>query len=303
MDILTLKPGAIYQFRIVKTVLLSDHEHYIVLESPALSRHLLDKELYPAFRFKKGELIQCRIDKINCSGKIFLEPENPDYTEGNNYDFLYSHKEDITNTLGGIQSIAVLKGRNGEKAILPQDNEDVLLKPDGIVNARLIRIKKGVLILHKKNDLSDRYQFDKTYSFQVIREGMNHKKNPVFILSDSFGNEFSIQKDNYRYYGIRIGEELQCKITGCNLDGRFTLEPRHPYLEEGKAYAFRWLRMEPFHKYSGEVHEIHIVADDKENEHVAAPIDNVLLQAFKTPVGLYRIERIHKGKLVLIPQP
>jgi len=303
MDILTLKPGAIYLFRIVKTISLSDQEQYIVLESPALSRHLLDRELYPTFRFKKGELIQCRIDKINCSGKIFLEPENPDYTEGKNYDFLYSHKEDITNTLGEIQTIAVLKGRNGEKAILPLDNEDIHLKPDGIVSARLIRIKKGVLILHKKNDFSGTYKFDKTYPFRVIREGMNHKKNPVFILSDSFGNEFSVQKDNYKFYGIHIGDELQCKITGCNLDGRFTLEPRHPYLEEGKTYAFRWLRMEPFHKYSGEVQEVHIVADNKGFEQVAAPVDEVLLRAFKTEVDLYRVERIHKGKLVLIPQP
>jgi len=298
-----LKAGVVYPFRMIKTTSLSEGDHYLVLESPTLSRHLLDLNLYPALRFKKEEFIRCRIDKINCSGKLFLEPENPDYMEGNDYPFIYDHNEEITNSLGVKQIIAVLRGKNGEKAVMPLDGENFHFKMEEIISGHLIRIKKGILILHQQRDLSDQYEFNGIYPFRVIKEGINHKNNSVFIVSDSGGREFSIQKDNYQYYGIKIGNELQCKITGYNVDGRCTLEPLHPYLREGKVYAFRWLRKETFNKFSGEVHEIHIVTDYRGNEQVVAPVDDILLKAFKTPVEFYRIERIHKGKLVLIPQP
>ena len=301
METTTFKTGNIYPFRVVKVVIFSEHERFAVLEGPLHTRHLLDKSLFPNQVFRRNTIIQCRIDKINCSGKIFLEPQNPGYSEGNTYKFTFLHNEIIVNSLGEAQMVAVMQGRNTEKAILALSADDETSFNEVFVTAVLARIKKGILILHKDRKILDKYQFYKTYPFQVVREGINHKRNPVFILSDDYGNEFSIQKDNYTAYDIVPGKTIHCKITGCGIDWRFTLEPVHPYLEEGKIYPFTWLRKEFIHKHSGETHETHIVSDYQGNEQVAAPVVESLLAALKNPGGQYKIERIHKGKLLLIP--
>ena len=39
------------------------------------------------YHLKTGQTINCRIDKINCTGKIFIEPEHPYYKLGEIYEF------------------------------------------------------------------------------------------------------------------------------------------------------------------------------------------------------------------------
>lgn len=291
------QPGEKYSFSVIREVSPDDKEMCWVLESPTRTRHLLQKSMYPNLTLIPGDHIQCRIDKINCSGKIFLEPWNPYYQEGKFYDFIFDHTENITNTIGEIQTVAVVKGINGEKGILPDPGKMPFLQSGNIINAAVIRIKKGILILTQNPE--DDFHYLMIYNFTVKGDGVNHKNNPVYILEDEKGRKCSIQKDNYKYYGIKTGDMLKCKIRGFNLDGRCIPEPEHPYLKAGRVYMFRWLRQEMMEKSGREHHDIHIVSDYRGNEQAVAPVDNELKKAFENKDSRYKIIRFHKGKLVL----
>jgi hypothetical protein len=295
-----LQPGDKYLFRIIREVFPDEQEKYWVLESPFKTRHLLVKSMYPDCNFKPGENILCRIDKINCSGKIFLEPENPFYKEGGYYDFVFDHTELITNTIGEKQLVAVMTGIHRERGVLPQAADIQSLRNGDKVNAAVLRIKKGILILSE--NLERQFKYLQFYKFRIAGEGINHKNNNVFILEDDKGRKCSVQKDNYKYYGLKTGDILNCKITGFNIDGSCIPEPEHPYLKAGRVYKFRWVRQEIMQKSGKEHHDIHIVRDYKGNEQAVAPVDDELLKAFKNKESLYKILRFHKGKLVLIPR-
>ena len=294
------RPGNKYTFTVVKEYSAGEQDDFWVLESPFKTRHLLKKTLYPNFSFKKGDEIICRIDKINCSGRIFLEPENPFYREGCYYDFIFSHKDFITNTIGEKQEIIIFKGRSGEMAVLSLKDGIINLNPGDTVTAGVLRIKKGVLILVR--NIEEEYKYLHSYPFRVQGEGLNHKKDPVIILGGENGRKCSVQKDNYKYYGIKAGNLLTCTITGFNIDGSCIPEPEHPYLKAGRCYKFQWLRKEFLDKPAHDIREIHIVRDYKGNEQAVAPVNDELMASFRKKDSSFIIIRFHKGKLVLMPQ-
>lgn len=293
------QPGEKYIFNVIREVTPDEKDMYWVLESPFRTRHLLQKSMYPNLDLIPGNHIQCRIDKINCSGRIFLEPENPYYQEGRFYDFIFGHFETITNSIGEKEEVAIVAGKHGENGVLSLQGNKIPLKIGEVVNAAVLRIKKGVLVLTLSPE--EHFKYLHCYQFVIKGEGLNHKNNEVYILEDDRGRKCSIQKDNYKYYRIKPGDVVHCQITGFNIDGRCIAEPGHPYLKAGRLYKFRWIRQETQEKKGGEHHDIHIVRDYKGNEQAVAPVDEQLLAAFSNKDNLYKIIRFHKGKLALIP--
>jgi hypothetical protein len=83
-----LEEGLILEFMVQNKVKLQDDLDYYVLEDPNGTRHFIEAGLYSRYNIKTGEQIHCRIDKINCTGRVFLEPLHPYYKEGRLYDFL-----------------------------------------------------------------------------------------------------------------------------------------------------------------------------------------------------------------------
>lgn len=82
-----LTEGEAYAFRFVKLVKLSDGEDYMVLEDPYKIRHLITYSCYRKYNLRQGSDILCKVDKINCTGRVFLEPEHPYYKTGSSEDF------------------------------------------------------------------------------------------------------------------------------------------------------------------------------------------------------------------------
>ena len=74
---LFLKENGFYVFRVIKRITLPDESRFFVLESPFNTRHLLPAEFYEKYDIMPGKNIRCRVDKINCVGRIFLEPGHP----------------------------------------------------------------------------------------------------------------------------------------------------------------------------------------------------------------------------------
>jgi len=91
-----LSEGNLFPFRILNLIQLQDNAWYYVLQDINGLKHFMPAKYYNNYGFKIGNEILCKIDKVNCTGRIFLEPENPYYKEGEIYYFevlSYSEKE------------------------------------------------------------------------------------------------------------------------------------------------------------------------------------------------------------------
>jgi len=83
----TLSEGEWFPFRIHNYVLLQDGANYFVLQDINGLKHFLPAEFYKNYGFNIGDEIFCKIDRINCTGRIFLEPKHPHYEESRKYYF------------------------------------------------------------------------------------------------------------------------------------------------------------------------------------------------------------------------
>jgi len=137
-----LEEGKRYIFKVIGKVTLQDEQAYYILEDPHKIRHLLPSWLYKYYGIKTGQTITCKVDKINCTGRVYLEPEHPCYKEGQTYDFTVSSIN--KNTFPDKLSIDIIDIFSNKISVdCPKD-----LKIDNNENAkiscRIIRIRKGI---------------------------------------------------------------------------------------------------------------------------------------------------------------
>lgn len=85
-----LKVGCTYTFQYMKSVILEDGNRYMVLEDIHGMRHFLEHECYRHYNFSESSGIDCRVEKINCTGRIYLEPVHPVYNLESEYYFSIS---------------------------------------------------------------------------------------------------------------------------------------------------------------------------------------------------------------------
>ncbi|MBI5540846.1 MAG: hypothetical protein HY951_12355 [Bacteroidia bacterium] len=76
-----IEEGNEFNFLVEKIIDLSD-ESYFILLSEFDKQYLLPTKYYDEYNIKVGNEIRCRIDRINCSGRVFLEPKSPIYSIG-----------------------------------------------------------------------------------------------------------------------------------------------------------------------------------------------------------------------------
>ena len=144
-----LEEGRNYNFKVLKSISLYNDENYFVLEAPSKNKYLLNSSLYKYYNILKNTTIKCKVDKINCNGRIFLEPEHPYLKEGNKYVFK-------------VDTIEELLGKDKEQVLIVIDNKGIThtailnrhLKLKEIpkhINAKINRISKARLYLEVAN--------------------------------------------------------------------------------------------------------------------------------------------------------
>ncbi len=77
MEILT--EGLIYTFIVEKKITLPDGEYFILTYDDR--KFLLPSSYYSDYKITPGKPLSCIVNKINCNGKIFLEPLHPVYSK------------------------------------------------------------------------------------------------------------------------------------------------------------------------------------------------------------------------------
>ena len=143
-----LSEGAYFPFRIHNLLQLQDDAWYFVLQDVNGLKHFMPAEFYENYGFKPGDEIICKIDRINCTGRIFLEPRHPFYSEGETYLFETAANPDSMNVAALIvkdctgNSIEIVKSRINKSEVMEENQ----------VRCRVKSIKKGKLILEIAND-------------------------------------------------------------------------------------------------------------------------------------------------------
>jgi hypothetical protein len=86
--VMKIEEGRYYKFKAIKTILLPDTSESLILHGPDGKRYLLALSPYVHYNLKNKAEVVCKVDRINCTGKVFLEPEHPIYKEGEYYPFI-----------------------------------------------------------------------------------------------------------------------------------------------------------------------------------------------------------------------
>lgn len=89
-----LNIGDELEFHIQKKIVIKDIEYFIFTDKGGY-RYLVPSRFYGDYGFKENQKVLGWIDKINCMGRIFIEPYHPVYKVGKIYSFDVSSKEVI----------------------------------------------------------------------------------------------------------------------------------------------------------------------------------------------------------------
>ena len=143
-----LSEGKWFPFRIHNLVQLQDDSWYFVLQDMNGMKHFMPAEYYKSHGFKTGDEISCKIERINCTGRIFLEPKHPCYNEGEIYLFdLVSNQEKDNGRMLIVEEIA------GNKIEVPLcGNKNLDINGEKKVACLVKSIKKGIPILEISPD-------------------------------------------------------------------------------------------------------------------------------------------------------
>lgn len=146
--------GEVLSFDYLKIIILSDGNEYMVLEDPYGIRHMVPYIHYQNYGIEPGTKVNCRVDRINCTGRVYLEPEHPFFVIGEIIEF---QVRSVSNLRKGLCDAIVIKVSDvpGNEICCEVINaENCSIQAGEIIEFRIVKIKKGkpiLTIVQKKN--------------------------------------------------------------------------------------------------------------------------------------------------------
>jgi hypothetical protein len=84
---LLLKAGREYKLKIIRIINIPGDRNYFMGKDVNGLKHLIPATYYKDYGIRAGDTVKCRLDRINCLGRFFFEPEHPVYKPGKTYEF------------------------------------------------------------------------------------------------------------------------------------------------------------------------------------------------------------------------
>ena len=230
-----LEEGKTYLFRALKTIELPGGSSNMVLAGPDGKKYLLPLEYYRAYNLKVPGEIHCRIDKINCSGKVFLEPLHPFYREGECYDFEIGFISEYSDEAGIVRSIIHATDILGNPVSIPAEFFSAEPRSGERVHLRIDRISKGRLKFKNRNEGDDLAKLEegKYYDFRIAGIVEGPDDDQFYSVADEFGDEHLLHVRYYSHYGFEVGKVFKGKIVRYSSSSRKTIEPENPWFKPG----------------------------------------------------------------------
>jgi hypothetical protein len=143
-----LSEGEWFPFKIHNLVQLQDDAWYFVLQDINGMKHFMAAEYYKSYGFVVGDQILCKIDKVNCTGRVFLEPKHPVYNEGEIYYF-----DTISYSDSGNKCILMVRENFGNIIeVVVNGTKKVDINAEKRVRCSVKSITKGRLMLEIQAD-------------------------------------------------------------------------------------------------------------------------------------------------------
>lgn len=294
-----LTEGESYPFRILKTISLGPNDDWFVMQDPMGYKILMPKTYYEDYGFKTGMLVNCRVDKVNCNGKVFLEPQHPHYEEGKVYSFNLLGTGHHKNILDEDEHYFLVEDAFGNSIKVAVDSKGIWKDPPETIDCLVKRIKKGKLWLEMDGKKTEKHALKggEVYDFQIIDERIDPEtKTHYFILENKGGHKHLLNKKFYKHYGLKTGDTVSFITSNNDVDGQLLLEPFHPCYETGKKYEFAVDRLEEMIFSDGFSQKIVVLHDCFGQEIKLHTNEDLATLLGQKRVIQARVKRIHKGQ-------
>lgn len=230
-----LEEGKSYIFNAVKTVELPGGDLNLMLTGPDGRKYLLPLKYYNGYNLAFPGPVQCKIDKINCSGKIFLEPANPFYTEGEIYGFEVRQISEYTDENGIKYRRVTVSDKSGNLIGVPSELLGEMPHEGAKVRLRVERISKAKLYFSRRREADDleRLEEGKNYDFKILKTVPGPDDEPCYVAADIYGDVHFLQVRYYSQYGFKTGTSFSGKVVRYSGSSRKTIEPENPWFKPG----------------------------------------------------------------------
>lgn len=280
-----LTEGSYHLFKILKHQVFSDDESTFILQDPLGYKVMMPAGYYTAYGFAEGQEILCRVDRINCSGRMFLEPVHPFYKEGQWYDFdVTEYGKKIAVTALEEYYVRVKDTHLREWTVRLQHPIHHL---GATLKCRLERIKKGRLYITAPLESASSLVEGDEKEFIIIGETIHPADNTrYYILEDQQGGRHIMPKRYYLHYRLKKDQRVLCRVGKMSPLGYHLLEPQNPWFKRGEVYELNLLELQRLIFSDGTIQDVAVV-DDPHNEPVKVFIDNDITDRIKN-AGMVR---------------
>ncbi len=228
--------GEWYSLKILKLIEF-ENEWFYLLETPFKTRITIPAEPYKNYSFTIGEEIRCKVDKVSCSGKIYLEPEHPFYKAGFIYSFEFAKIIEVDSLYGGKITISYYKDKLNNLIEIP-----IWIPPKNIENPidlKILRIKKAQIIAFPTQspyitEYSDNQELELTFFEKFI----NQYGEIEYIVFDQYGGWNIIPAKYFSTIEIPKNSKLNAIAVKHPTNSYFYIQPEHPIYKNGNAYPF-----------------------------------------------------------------
>jgi hypothetical protein len=289
--------GNWYNFKIVKSIDIADEE-YFVLETPLKTRILLPQEPYHLYHFSINQSILCKVDKISCSGKIYLEPKHPYYQINNTYLFNFVEIINVHNLYFQPFKFVVLKDKLNQLVYLPLWTENVQFPK--LIELRVVRIRKSKVIALPNFEPFDYTPIDGEWKQLTLINAFDMPDEGAFYLFEDELKKWHLAPK--KYFGkelLPIGYNVRAITSKNRTNNYYHFEFEHPRYSFGSEVDFDIVSNNKidFEK-DNSVWQVSLNING-ESQLVTLPLScKTNEKMIKLKVGLIR-----KGKLTLEPIP
>jgi len=230
-----LEEGRYYKFKTIRTITLPDTSESMVLHGPDGKKYLLALYPYLHYNLKDKTEIICKVDKINCTGKVFLEPEHPIYKEGEYYSFIIDslqHSEESHQS--GITLFTVYDGF-GNPVV---GNAEILgpsIKAGEKTEIKVERISKGRIHFSGPSvrESADELTEGESYDFTVKTIIKGDEGDEFYVVNDKLNKVHHLPVRYYSHYGFKTGTCFRGRIVRYSAGSPKTIEPENPWYAPG----------------------------------------------------------------------
>jgi hypothetical protein len=242
----TVKVGRSYLFTISGHIIIpGTHVGNWVLTGPGKKKYLLEEQYYTHYHLQIGQRIRCHVDKMNCSGRIFLEPQHPYYVVRKTYDFPVTRVSEPIDVFGRLYYLVTLKDVDGRNCSCMWELPEGAVSSLTHLTCKVDHIEKGALYLTDpvKRRRHLHLKQGRKYKF-TVKEVTFIGEDKYYILKDTQGISHHLLFEDYSHYSMQIDDVIEATVKRHDLYNlQCVIEPVHPYYNVGEIYPFRFVKL------------------------------------------------------------